>query len=439
MPVSHKNRRTATRRRRYLSDSRERYTPSITSGLLFNLPLRDDSRPLYSAVGTAAPGTETVDADGSYVARDTGFVTDATANTLRIEREGALMEVAGTNLSTYSEDFGTSWTPARSTVTKDSVVSPRGTQNADTINEDGTAADSHYVAKNFTVANSNQYEAFFYAKAAGRSWVYLYLPLTGGNVTGFWDLSSGVVGTKSATADSIDIEPAGGDWYKCSLVFTSGVADAGAVSFLVAPTASGVSTTYDGLSQASIYLWGAQVAASAGGSSYIPTAASAVTRDKDLLTYPTSGNMTATAGTILFALKHNALTATSYVFDARSDSNNGVVFYTNLHNLKPTLWVGNGGVQAAATSSIAIAAGTSAVLAGSWKANEFTMYVDGAEGSQDTSGLTSGTLGTNLSVGHGVLASNEQINGNIAHVLIYNRVLTPAEILKVTTEIKSWL
>ena len=66
---------------------RHGYLPADLDGCLFVAPLRVDAKNIYNAGGgvdALAPATETVDALGSYIDPDTGLITPAQANVLRI-------------------------------------------------------------------------------------------------------------------------------------------------------------------------------------------------------------------------------------------------------------------------------------------------------------------------------------------------------------------
>ena len=125
--------------------------------------------------------------------------------------------------------------------------------------------------------------------------------------TGFvfanFDLENGVVGTIGASATAT-ITDFGNGWYRCTMTATA-TATASGNGFLLCLITSATSARVEINSLAtSVYLWGAQVEAGAYPTSYIPTVASTVTRNADVISKTDISDLIgSTEGTIFCQLQ----------------------------------------------------------------------------------------------------------------------------------------
>ena len=181
------------------------------------------------------------------------------------------------NLILQSEDLSTTWALARATISTNTVIAPDGTTTADTLVEDATSANTHIVYQimpdgDFT--NDATYTFSCYVKAANRTWVRYTLRDKGGNYpVAEFDVENGVVGGAATAGNTSTIENVGNGWYRCSMSrdIDSGTNDP--ILHIIAGEATN-DVTFDGLSQDSLHLWGAQVELANGrtaASPYIKT------------------------------------------------------------------------------------------------------------------------------------------------------------------------
>jgi hypothetical protein len=198
--------------------------------------------------------------------------------------KGLLIEESRANVSLYSTDFSSSWTTSNSTIGSESTTAPDGAATFPKI-VDNTANSSHFILQNHTVTSGIAYTFSVYAKRIGRD---LQMCFGSSDVTGDpyanFDLTNGVV---SATGGTITarIELFKNGIYRCSATVTSAVA----ISFgcILANINSITATrlqTYTGDNTSGVCVWGAQLEAGAFATSYIPTEASALTRNADVAT-----------------------------------------------------------------------------------------------------------------------------------------------------------
>lgn len=218
---------------------------------------------------------------------------------------GLLMEVSRQNISARSEELDNAgWTKTGASVTADTGLAPDGTTSTDKIVEDGTTA-IHGVIRGVTVTAGGTYTLSAYVRPSGRSFAFLY----GINVDQYgavFDLNNLTTanitsGTGSVTAKGIIPLPNG--VYR---IWVSGVMNGSAttLNFVGGPAISltvPAGYTYAGNSSSGIEMWGVQIELGATPTSYISTAAAAVTRSPDVASRTLGAEAINAAGTFVIA------------------------------------------------------------------------------------------------------------------------------------------
>jgi hypothetical protein len=243
-----------------------------------------------------------------------GIIDYKDNNIARINYEGGvgslLLEPQRTNLVLQSEAFDTvSWTKIATTITADSIVSPSGIQNADTIIANGVSG-FHYIYNSATVSSGITYSISVYAKKGTNNFIQLAggTIVYGNNFYANFDLNNGLVGTVGSTATA-SIKSVGNGWYRCVITgntISNIINDAFAVIGIVS-SATSVRAEANILTT-NIYLWGAQIEQGAYPTSYIPTTTTALTRNADTFTRNniyTNGLITSAGGTWFVELNNN--------------------------------------------------------------------------------------------------------------------------------------
>lgn len=283
------------------------------AGFGFILPLEDAGAGTVNITPLAGVGTgtftrattaTTVDSAGLIVSVASG-IPRSYYDPTSLEYLGYLTEGARTNLCLQSEDFSNAaWAKTNITVTANSVTSPYGASTADTITNT-TAFDTATIGQDITVANdTTTYTRSCFFKAGTITSLNFRSAFTGGTAKAFAgavNLSTGsIVVSEGSPTVSIKSYPNG--WYRVTLTDSNnGLGNTNYASQIY----PGI---YDGVTLGDLYAWGAQFEIGSFASSYIPTAAVAVTRNADVLTYPTAGNVQASSGAVYAEVYQEGIT-----------------------------------------------------------------------------------------------------------------------------------
>jgi len=341
---------------------------------------------------------------------------------------GLRMEDQRTNLLLQSEDFSTTWSATRATVSTNINIAPTGALTADGLIA-STDNDTHFVSQTFTgTAVSHTFTV--YAKAYGLNFIALRL-FNGTSQVGlaYYNLSTGAPGT--VTAGTASIQSVGNNWYRCVLTATL-AASASCTADIQLANADNTNS-FTGNAFSGVTIWGAQLEAGAFATSYIPTVASQVTRSAD------AAVMTGTN----FSSWFNQSEGTLYTETARLASNSDVgvsfreVTNGNLNNYR-TVVIGNDQIFAAeATLSSTLEArlifnalgGTSYFkVASGYKINDLAATVNGV------SVLTDASYTPNPNLGLFIFSPNNAggVNGYIKKIAYYPIRVTNANLQALT-------
>ena len=190
-----------------------------------------------------------------------------------------LVEPQRTNFFLRSEEFNdANWVKINADVTANNTISPSGVLNADKLI--ATAVSGLHIALQITTGsiNGTTSTASVFVKAAGLSNITLLNNQGGGGIVDY-NLLTGAVTLVSGVSASI--QNYGNGWYRCIMTFVPNTT--GNFNIQVRLADSSGNTTFTGNGVDGVFLWGFQVEAGAYPTSYIPTVASTVTRNADVL------------------------------------------------------------------------------------------------------------------------------------------------------------
>jgi hypothetical protein len=360
-----------------------------SGGLTFYAPFDNPADPLALTKGTGTLSfTRATTATQTSI--DNGFISPVASGVLRIESAGALIEGQRTNLALQSSAFGTTWDNTNVTVDTDNTTSPDGTVNAELL----TAFDA-----NGTIVQ----DLGVIASAAKVFSVYLKRATGTGNID--LTLNGGTGWTTVAVTSS---------WARYSITATLADPDVGIR----------IVTSGD-----AVYAYGGQVEAATFASSLIPTTTAAVTRNADVLSFTSSGNISATAGTFSATSKINGPTgSTAYsIWMSTNETNNRLAarIYSNSYleygTGSSTITVNAGGVTS----------GTQFKLAVAWDSTGGWAVKDGGTVASNTTDPSINIDATSY-IGTRVGTANH-LYGHVKNMRIWNRKFTDAELQMIST------
>jgi hypothetical protein len=294
--------------------------------------------------------------------------------------KGLLIEESRTNILLYSNDFSNAaWTLTSATLGA-TTTSPDGTSNAVLVD---VSANAYNVRRTANLATTGTYAMSVYLKAGSVSSVNVFLSIS----TLFratFNLSTGAVSAIGASLTTAYSENAGNGWWRCTVV--------GAITSVTAQAGFGLSTT------GTFYAYGAQQELGAFATSYIPTEASALTRNADVATMTGTnfsdwynqpeGALSCEFAFIGYDLANRDRMAS--ITDATGNEEIGII--QNSTNGYGRFEVVDGGANQALLNCIntTMVAGTTYQICGTYKINSFCG--SGSLGSQATD--ASGTIPT---------------------------------------------
>ena len=170
------------------------------------------------------------------------------------------------NLLERSEEFDNAyWTKGNSAVTANAGVAPDGTTTADLLYPSTTGSDRRVIRTFTTLTSGASYASTFYAKAAGKNFVYALVARAATiNDVVWFNVGAGTVGTVGSSATSATIADVGDGWYRCAVIGPADGTDSFAINVADADNATNVTASgTDG-----ILIWGAQLEAAASASAY---------------------------------------------------------------------------------------------------------------------------------------------------------------------------
>ncbi len=407
---------------------------------LLLIPSGYKSQKLYSIFPTNGVGDFDFSRSGSAtrIAKN-GLITTVDSNVPRLEYPlidgvvngcpSLLLEPQRSNLITYSEAFDNAYWGKTGVSETSGFISPDGTDNAFKLVED-TSNSLHYTYSSAVSVSAVNNNFSLFVKSAGKT----KLAMRESNGTGRYasfDLTNKSVIEQNGT--DAKIEELINGWFRISfndITTTSTIMGL----FLLddSYTSGSVITTYQGDGTSGVYIYGAQIEQGSYPTSYIPTNGSAVTRNGE--TANGSGDASTfndSEGVLMVEIA--ALSNTNSFEDlSLSDgtSNNKIQFFLHSTN-SITARVTVGGSTQYNRSYLPQDITTFSKYAIKYKANDFSLYVNGIKQNASTSGsiFPSNTLDELIINDNNI----SDFNGKVKQLQYYNSALTESELEQLTS------
>lgn len=358
----------------------------------------------------------------TYVGSD-GLIKIALANEPRFDYTNGscpsiLVEPQRTNLALRSEEFdNSSWAKLNATVIANSTISPNGGLNADTITSNLTTG---FISQGTSAVIGTTYTLSIYIKNINASSSAFLGRTTLNNYSFGINWSGQTISSITSLIGTTSYTSVGNGWYRIVCVFNSLEASIGNRIY-------SDNTTIN----KSVSVWGAQLEVGANATSYIPTVASSVTRNADVISKTGISDLIGqTDGTMYVEIAPLTIESTSRDIEISDGNTNRVIIQFNSTGIGAFVIVG--GVVQASFSFNNLDTNFKKVAL-KYKVNDFSLFVDGVKVAFDTSGTTFplNTL-TRLDFKK-VTPSSLEYYGKVKSLCLWKTALTDAECIALTT------
>jgi hypothetical protein len=416
-----------------------------TNPSLLIVPYRFKAAKLYSQLPESGAGDFVVTrATTALRTNASGFLESIASGVPRLDYPAfggcpsLFIEPAATNLVLRSQEIdNVYWTKINmnafgsgSVANTSGTLDPYGTNVADYIQEN-TATGAHSLISIFAGnVSGTTYTWSVFAKAAERNIVNLLNNATGAGSANF-NLTTGVATLINGV--SATIENYGNGWYRCSLTYTSGITGNHNIQVRICDAAG--NTSYTGTGTSGLTVFGAQLETGTVATSYIPTVATSITRNADVISVASvSGLIGQTQGTLYAEVNVTKLLGTQsrYILNISDGTANNRIYLAfsgaSSNIIRARVWSGN--VLQASIDTTTISTLGIRKLAIAYANNDIVFYMNGVQIGTDTSATIPACNRVNLGSSQANLA---QVNDPISAAAIYTSRLSNAELESLTT------
>jgi hypothetical protein len=361
-----------------------------------------------------------------------GFIESVAADTARFDFnpvtlacKGLLIEESRTNVQVYSEDFTQSpYVIATGSINATKVTGPDNLLSASQLDQPSGTTDAASISTTINGVSGRNYSFSIFVKKGTKRYIRFLETLSssvGGARSAYFDLDNEEWVSQS-TAHTVSFDQLGNGFIRLKVSFIGGITFARAVFWQPSDSSSSATSTGEGYT----YFYGWQEEHAIFPTSYIPTEATAVTRNADVATM-TGTNFSdwfnASEGTFVVQAttpSAGAFRPIAYLTDA--SVSNVIAIGQTAAGAQNFAVIASGVAQASFTG--ATIASTTSNTSAAYKVDSFAISVNGGSVSTDSSG----TIPTVTQMQLGADQSNRFLSGVIKKVAYYPQRLLNAEL-----------
>jgi len=362
------------------------------------------------------------------IAADTPRLNYSLLNGVVQDNPTLLLEPQRINIYTYSEDLSQGTTLTNTSVDETSIVSPDGALTGNKL----TQTSGAFTRKNLSVILSGTYAWSFFAKKGDLRYLnarslFVLNGTTPENGNTIIDLDTNTIAYKGTNVTSASIEQYPNDWIKVEIVATDNATGSGDfVDFFF--TDSATSTQSTGVA-GNGYIWGIQFESGNYGTSYIANLTTGSTSRSADVCNGAEADFNDSEG-VLYANIADFDNDSYRQLTISDGSNNDAVsiMFTPTEN-EIVCYVNDGGSTQVSISS-SLDTHKFNKIAIKYKANDFSVYINGFLKGEDTVGTVPSGLSTlNFDNGSGV----DDFYGKTKEVITFNEALSDTELETLTS------
>jgi hypothetical protein len=382
---------------------------------------------LYSIKPTDGSGDlSVVRATTATRVNSAGLIETVSANVPRLDYTNStcpsiLVEPQRTNLVLRSEEFNVSpWgTLGTTTITPNATNSPSGNLTADLIlGADSTSSVNQIIAGTIGVVYTNSFYIKNNNSTQSRLMIRNTITAVECNINWSGSILSSITNlTGTTTFQSVD-----NGWYRIISTYTS-------LELPQRPRILPTSTTNQ-----SVYIWGAQLEAGANATSYIPTVASAVTRNADVISKTGISSLINSVEGCFYVEASSFINGGSFRLISISDgtTNNRITMgWSSITNTLLVFMNIGGTIRINNNITLFNQTSNNKVLF-KWGSGNFKVFINGVEKLSLTS-VTMPTTNLFNRLGFDLGSSGNNFEGNVNEVIVFPTQLTDTECINLTT------
>jgi hypothetical protein len=343
-----------------------------------------------------------------------------------------LVEPQRTNLMTYSNDFSNAaWSKNTGAILANNATSPEGITNASKLVGVALTTQQWIYRLNAPVVSGSQHTFSIFAKKGEYNFIQLR-NLNNIDANTIFNLNTGTVYiTSTGTAK---IENYGNGWYRCSVTATATLTGNSNIYVNLSTNGTG-QQSFLGNGTSGVFIYGAQHETGSYATSYIPTVASTVTRNADVISKTGISSLIGqTEGTIFVDVNFTHLNKGSneYLIQLWQNGSNRIFIWRDSSNFINYYFIKTGETFNFQSN---VSSNSRHKIAFSYKSGQNAFYIDGSQKQLNSNAfspfnlLSNFDLAMNNSSGVVLDLADYQYNS----VQLYQTRLTNDELAQLTT------